>query len=272
MVSKVIPSAQAEEIRGCLPSAYADMPIYIYEVIDSTNTEARRLLEKGVTPPFLVVAHAQTAGKGRLGRSFHSPAHRGLYMTAVYRIMGGIAEGERITPAAAVAVAEAIERIYRKQPGIKWVNDLYLQNKKVCGILTEAVATQGGYDFLIGIGVNVISGDFPERMRHPAGAILNIGEGDAQLSRLCACITDCLFEALSPSRTADCLAAYRQRLLLVGRRVLCSRNFAVDGTPDDTYSIEGTVEGVDDRYGLILRRDNGLIEVLRGGEISVKIR
>ncbi len=264
----LLPSA--EGIRRDLPPLLSAMPVLVYDTVDSTNTEARRLLLDGIKRPCLLVAHAQTAGKGRLGRSFYSPAGSGLYMTLVYTAQGSAEQATRVTSAAAVAVCEAILEVCGKEIGIKWVNDLYLDGKKVCGILAEAVASPEGYDIILGIGINITTEDFPEGMRHPAGAVMAKGEALPDQSLLCAVITEKLFEYLGEDGAKSCLDRYRSRLMLMGQRVICSRNFAPDGTPDPALSVEGTVEGIDDGYGLILRLDDGTRRVLRGGEISVK--
>ena len=265
----LLPSS--ERIRGYLIHTLAHMPISVYDSIDSTNTEARRLAESRVSLPYLVVAHAQTAGKGRLGRSFYSPAGSGLYMTLALELLKDSEEYSRVTPAAAVAVCHAIERVCDRRADIKWVNDLYLNGKKICGILTEAVFMGDKTCVLVGIGVNITTKEFPEGMRNPAGAVLADTDAPVDLSLLCAEITQNLLANLSAERAEACLRDYRARLMSVGKRVVCSHNFAPDGTPDPHASTAGILLGVDNDYGLILQTEDGEIEVLRGGEISVTL-
>jgi len=162
-----------EGIRGYLPTALARLPVFVYPILDSTNTQGRRMLAEGLSTPFVVVAHSQTAGKGRLGRSFYSPPNSGLYMTLVYTASGASGQAARATSAAAVAVCDAISEVCGKEAGIKWVNDLYLDGKKVCGILAEAIPCAEGCHVILGIGVNLTTKDFPDGMRHPAGAVLS---------------------------------------------------------------------------------------------------
>lgn len=136
---------------------YKNIPeIFAYDVIDSTNNEAKRLAEKGVSHGSLVCANSQVAGKGRLGRSFLSEGN-GIYMTVVLRPEFEIEKTIKITSGAAVAVKRVLER-YCGNVYIKWVNDVYIESKKVCGILTEAVSNfeNGGVEYaVVGIGVNV---------------------------------------------------------------------------------------------------------------------
>lgn len=260
-----------EHIRKHLPDTLANMPISVHTSIDSTNTQARRLAEQKMSAPYLVVAHAQTAGKGRLGRSFYSPAGSGLYMTLALDLRADEATVSRVTPAAAVAVSRALEVVCQKQVQIKWVNDLYLDGKKICGILTEAIPTSNNIRVLVGIGINITTQSFPEGMRNPAGAVLAPTDAPVDLSLLCATVVSGLVDALYRDSTEETLFYYRSRLMLLGKRVVCSRNFALDGTPDPSCSVEGRIMGVDDDYGLILNLDDATQTVLRGGEISVTV-
>ncbi len=258
------------KIKVCLPPDLAAMGVTVCDTIDSTNTEARRRLTEGITTPCLIVAHAQTGGRGRMGRAFHSPRGSGLYMTLVLDSQAGLDRLTAVTPASAVATAEAISEVCGKEVTIKWVNDLYLAGKKVCGILTEAVAFEGGHHVIVGIGVNITTRDFPEEMRNPAGSVLDVTEPPVDQSRLCARIVERLTTLLRPENAAECLASYRQRLCFEGERVVCTRHFSKDGEAYPTDGIEGIILGVDEDYGLILRRDDGTVEVLRGGEISLQ--
>lgn len=263
----LLPSAP--HIKSCLPPELS-MNVTVFDTLDSTNTEAHRRLTQGLQAPFLTVAHRQTDGRGRLGRAFHSPRGSGLYMTLVFDSQASLDRLSSVTPAAAVATAEAISEVCCKEVGIKWVNDLYLDGKKVCGILTEAVVFESGYHVIVGIGVNLTTRDFPEGMRNPAGAVLSETDPPVDQSLLCARITQKLFKYLRPACADDCLTAYRSRLILLGERVIGTRHFPSDGEALSTDGTEGTVVGVDEDYGLILRLEDGTFETLRGGEISIK--
>lgn len=266
--TQLLPSV--EHIKALLPPSLADMTVFVYDTIDSTNTQARRHLQQGISAPHLVVAHQQTDGRGRLGRSFHSPQGSGLYMTLVFDSSAPLERLTSVTPVAAVATAEAISQVCGKEVSVKWVNDLYLEGKKVCGILTEAVTFAGGHHIMVGIGINITTRDFPKGMRNPAGAVLGDNDPPVDQSRLCACIVQRFMESVSPEKAANCLASYRKRLCFTGERVICTRHFPADSEPLPPDSMEGIVMGVDEDYGLILALDNGTAEVLRGGEISIK--
>ena len=107
--------------------------------VDSTNNEAKRMTANGFRENALIVANEQTKGRGRLGREFYSPKNTGIYMSFLLSTDVKISDAVQITTATAVAVVRAIESLTDLRPMIKWVNDVYLGNKKVCGILTEAV-------------------------------------------------------------------------------------------------------------------------------------
>jgi BirA family biotin operon repressor/biotin-[acetyl-CoA-carboxylase] ligase len=124
----------------------------------------------------------------------------------------------------------------------------------------------------VGIGINVTTRDFPEGLRNPAGSVLAENDPPIDQSLLCARIVEILSDLLRPDNAALCLKAYRKRLCMVGQRVICTRNFPADNEPLSDNGIQGILVGVDEDYGLILHLDNGTAEILRGGEISLKLK
>jgi BirA family biotin operon repressor/biotin-[acetyl-CoA-carboxylase] ligase len=233
-----------EKRIACL-SAVPSADVMIFESIDSTNTEARRRAASGKSAPALIIANSQTAGRGRLGRSFYSPASTGLYMTAVFEASAAFESTVLLTTAAAVSVARAIERLAGITVGIKWVNDLYLNDKKICGILCE----RSGDNVIIGIGVNVNQTAFPPEISQRATSVrIELGTSydvvdvrDGVLDRLSECIERWRqngFAALLPElSTFDCLK---------GQRV------AVRRTDDDGAPADGLCGGI---------RPDGMLDV-----------
>ena len=138
--------------------------------IDSTSAEARRWAECGGKAPALFVAERQTAGRGRLGRSFYSPSDTGIYMTLLLEIGEDFPDTAGLTSAAAVAVLRGTDRLTQGKTQIKWVNDILLDGKKICGILAESFLVGDKTYAAIGIGVNVSTKDFPEDIRGIAGS------------------------------------------------------------------------------------------------------
>ena len=166
----------AERVSGYLKNK---LPVKVWRTLDSTNNAARELAtEQSEKSDALIVAAAQTAGKGRMGRSFYSPEGCGLYVTLLVHPECDAAESVKLTCAAAVAAARAIDSLRGVSPTseIKWVNDIYLGGKKVAGILTEGQLSieSGQLEFaVVGIGFNLLvpDGGYPEEIRHRAGAI-----------------------------------------------------------------------------------------------------
>ncbi len=148
--------------------------ILIFDSVTSTNTLLKDMASKGAREGVAILARAQTAGKGRMGRFFFSPPRTGIYMSILLRPDFPAGELKFLTPMAAVAVSEAIEKISKEQTEIKWVNDIYMKDKKVCGILTEASFSDDKINYaIIGIGVNLEppKSGFPKEIENIAGGI-----------------------------------------------------------------------------------------------------
>lgn len=267
-----LPCEQA--ILAALPPHGHPIHIHIYDTIDSTNLEARRMITEGqISSPTLLMAHTQTCGRGRLGRSFYSPKGSGLYLSWVFKPHTTPQNIPHITPAAALATAKAMEAWAGVCPRIKWVNDLYLDGKKACGILTEVANTPSGEAYVIvGIGVNVTTAAFPEGLRHPAGCILSpeaVAHESYDLSLLTASIIQA-FEAYIDNPAA-CLQGYRDLFLLTGKTVTYTYTCSPDGqesSPPPTDTVTGVVMGVDDQYQLLLHTEDGGVLVLGSGEVT----
>ncbi|MBQ9708564.1 MAG: biotin--[Firmicutes bacterium] len=150
-------------VREGLSDANKNIPIHVYDVIDSTNLQARKLAQEGAPGSTVVIARQQTAGRGRLGRGFFTPREV-IYLSIIIKPDFDLSKSVLITSAAAVAVAEAIEEVAGLEANIKWVNDVYVDGRKVCGILTEGITDldTGRIEFLvIGIGLNTDVSNFP---------------------------------------------------------------------------------------------------------------
>ena len=245
----------------------ASLDVTVFDTVDSTNTVAKQ--ESCKDTPSLYIARTQTAGRGRLGRSFHSPAGTGLYMTVAYTTDAPLTEAVGVTAAAAVAASRAMEALTDKHPAIKWVNDLYLDGKKMGGILTEAVTRPDGrHRMVVGLGINLTTTHFPEGLRAPATCLFS----EAEAACLPADFADTLAGEIARrllELTEDpqngmwgkaCLEAYRRRLLYQGQEVVCTRG---------NTEIRGVLLGVDDTYSLLLRTKEGDM-TLPSGEITLR--
>ncbi len=246
--------------------------VTVLDETPSTNSLAKA--DAHPDTPSLYIARTQTGGRGRLGRSFHSPADTGLYMTVAYTTKRPLTEAVRVTAAASVAACSAIEALTGISPAIKWVNDLYLNGAKVGGILTEAVTRpDGSHRMVVGLGINLTTTEFPEGLRAPATALFPPDKAKtvtpALMGALAGAITRRLLDMVDPEEGGDfplgmwgdtCLDFYRRRLLYGGTRVVCTRGDAC---------FEGTLRGVDKDYSLLVETDGDTV-TLSSGEISLR--
>lgn len=168
-----------EGIRNFLPEELKNINIITYDSLDSTNNEAKRLLANDENvAPCLIISDGQTRGRGRGGKSFLSEKGKGIYMSLIFSRELSQAESDIITIYAAVAVKRVIERYIRDEVGLKWVNDIFYKNKKVAGILTEAISDLESKmisTVIIGIGINIKEFDVPDEYKDVIG-FLNISD------------------------------------------------------------------------------------------------
>lgn len=231
----------------------------VFEEIDSTNNEAKRMCASGEKSPALIVAESQTAGRGRLGRSFYSPAESGVYFSILFPSLAPLKSAVSVTGAAAVAVMRAIRTLTGKQTSIKWVNDLYLDGKKVCGILAEAVSVQDGAQHLIvGIGINLSTPDFPDDLQNKAGSL----GATVPRATLIAAVWRELLPFLIDPNSREWLDDYRAHSCVIGKPIVWARG---------TETHEGIALAINDNGELLVQSPNSPPETLRTGEISVKI-
>ncbi|MDO4732943.1 MAG: biotin--[acetyl-CoA-carboxylase] ligase [Bacillota bacterium] len=251
-----------EGIRAALAPEHQDLDILVYKEIDSTNTEIKRLLPQYAARPLLLIAEQQSQGRGRQGRSFFSPAGTGLYMSLLIHPGAPMDCALAVTTMASVAAARAIRRLCGREVQIKWVNDLYLEGKKVCGILTEAISDfESGtvQSLIIGIGVNIRTQDFPAELAEIGGSLQS-----EELSRkqLAAEILNQLLPLTANLENHSYLADYRRFSLVLGKDIL----YYVQGVPHP-----GLALAIDEQGGLLVRTQEGKEITLRSGEISLRL-
>lgn len=223
----------------------------IFKTVDSTNSFAKSLAQLGAVDGHTIISEQQTAGKGRQGNKFYSPNNQGLYMSVIIRPKLSIDHAILITSCAAVAVAEAIEKVSGLSCGIKWVNDIYANGKKLCGILTEAAigVEQGGLEFaVIGIGVNITNSSFPSELADIATSIKSESGKAVSRSQLAAEILNSLERHLDKICSQEFMAEYRRRSILIGKRIFVSKG-------DGWEEVECI--GFDEFGKMIVKRDNG---------------
>ncbi|MGN1481512.1 biotin--[acetyl-CoA-carboxylase] ligase [Porcipelethomonas sp.] len=242
-----------------------DHEIFVFDEIDSTNNYAKELARKSAAAGTVVAADCQTAGKGRMGRSFCSPPGISVYMSVILRPETDMETSQLITSCAAVAAAAAVDRLCGTDTKIKWVNDLFLGGRKICGILTEASVNfeTGTPDFaVVGIGINVksVKNAFPEELLKTASSIEDEAKTVPLRSQLIAEILMNLDNLTADLSDKSFLEEYKRRSFIIGHKV------AVSKFTDERMA---TAVGISENAGLIVRYDDGTEEILNSGEARI---
>ena len=240
----------------------------VFQVLTSTNTVLKSLAAEDAPAGIAVLAVEQTAGRGRLGRSFWSPYASGLYLSLLLRPDLGPADAPRLTSCAAVAVAEAVGELSGRDTGIKWVNDVYMNGKKICGILTEAgldlESSRVNY-VIVGIGINLRSpeGGFPEEIRQVAGAAFDGLSVPDLRSRLAALVLDRLTDYAADPFSDTLFDAYAKRSFIPGRKITI---LAPGKEPVPAEALR-----LNRDYSLQVRLEDSSEQKLASGEVSIRI-
>ena len=243
-----------------------DFKIEVRDTVTSTNTILKEYAEKGIEEGMILLANEQTDGKGRKNRKFYSPKSAGIYMSILLRPTCNISEALFITTASAVAVVNAVSEIIEDEVIIKWVNDVYLRNKKICGILTEASTdfeTNSLKYVVLGIGLNVSvpKEGFEEEISSVAGAIFNEEVSKETHCKLIASIINKFFEFYKNLESKSFMNEYIERSILTGKEVeVLSKN------KDE----KGVVIGIDNEARLIIKLENEEIKKYSTGEVKIK--
>lgn len=266
-------------IEENLKKAGISLVIQVEKKVDSTNNVLKQYAAEGEKRDMVLLAEEQSAGRGRRGRSFYSPEETGIYMSLLLHPDVGPEEGTMLTTLTAAAAAKAIEKIAGEPVQIKWVNDVWMRGRKISGILTEGSASleEGKLEYVIvGIGINIYEpeGGFPEEIKDVAGAVFAT---DIQKENLRNCLAaEFLINFMDYYKTfpsKDYLEEYRKRSFAIGKRV---RIITPGGTPKEEQETGADREyaqvlGIDDACHLKVQYDDGTIEFLSSGEISIKM-
>lgn len=240
--------------------------IHIYKSLESTNKTAKEMAVAGEGHGTIVIADCQTMGRGRYSRKFFSSPGSGLYMSIILRPEGLVFENPTsITAFAALSVCEAIETVSKKTPMIKWVNDIMIDGKKVCGILTEAVTDleSGGLDWVVlGIGINVYipTEDFPKELQSLAASVYPNKREPGARNRLYAEIINRILGWDTAPTEKEIFEKYKKRLMMLGEYVTVI-------TGQEEYI--ATAVDVDSAGHLIVRKESGELVTLLSGEIKI---
>ncbi len=255
----------AEGIRIFLSKENRDRPIIVFKTIDSTNSEAKRLALNGALHGTVIIAEEQTNGRGRKGKSFFSPPKTGIYASFILKPKVNIDDAQMVTIYAAVSVCNVIENLTNLNPKIKWVNDIYLNGKKICGILTEAISDfeSGTVDFIIvGIGVNFSTKqeDFPKEIQDIAGSL---PKTNISRNQFIAALIDEMLKNANCIFQNNLIDLYKEHSLMLGKEIIYQKNL---------QTLYGKVLDINERGNLVVLINNSKIDILHSGEVEIKTK
>lgn len=244
------------------------LDISVFSSVTSTNTILKEMAEQGAKEGTVIIAEEQTAGRGRTGKQFYSPKGTGIYISILLRPDIPAEESLFLTTSAAVATARAIEDVSDKRALIKWVNDIYLEDKKTCGILTEGAfnVETGKLDYaIVGIGINVCipDGGFPDNIKDIATAIFDKQTDSInKRSILIANLLDYFMEYYKDFKSKSYVKEYIERSMIIGKTIT-----VIEGSKT---SVAKAID-IDRNCRLKVQFENGTTKWLSSGEVSTKI-
>ncbi|MCD8097278.1 MAG: biotin--[acetyl-CoA-carboxylase] ligase [Lachnospiraceae bacterium] len=256
----------AEEMESRLHTSFMGRNCICLDSVDSTNNYVRKLAEDGAAEGTLVFAEEQTGGKGRRGRAWVTPKGRNIAMSLLLRPQIHPAHAPQLTLLMAMAVTEAIRSCTGLEAGIKWPNDVVVNGRKLCGILTEMNTEVDYINYVvIGTGINVNQRDFPEELREIAGSLCqNLGR-ETSRAAIAAASMDELERLYGIFLQTEDLSAlkddYNRRCLNRGHGIRVMER-------GEAYT--GTTEGINDHGELVVRRESGEEVLVYAGEVSVR--
>lgn len=261
-------SISEQGIRACLQKVNTvGGRIDCFASIDSTNAYLKRIAADGAPDGTVAVAAEQTAGRGRRGRVFQSAAGKGVYLSVLLRPQPTPEQLMPLTGLCAVAMCDAVELVSGIRPQIKWTNDLLLNGKKLGGILTELGMENGTISYvIIGIGINVSQQkeDFEGEVADLATSLereLGREVSKDELAAAMIAALDTLYDDLKRGSTAEYVERYRRDCVTLGKEV----QLLWQDVREKVFALD-----VDEQFGLVVRRENGTIETVRTGEVSVR--
>lgn len=249
-----------------LGSLADEFDVELYEAVGSTNDLIKLAARGGAPEGKVIISDEQTAGRGRLGRSFNSPAGTGLYMSVLLKPCLSPEQAVLITAAAAVAVTVTIEEVCGVRVSVKWVNDIFYGNKKLCGILTEGSVAPSGERLsyaVLGIGLNIYEPTlgFPPEIAEIACALYKERIFGLK-NRLAAEILKHFFKLYRSLPDKSFLEIYRSHSAVIGKRVR-----VISGNEE----CSATAVAIDDDCALTVKTDDGALHKLNSGEISLRL-
>jgi BirA family biotin operon repressor/biotin-[acetyl-CoA-carboxylase] ligase len=254
------------EIKSVLTTKWAGQELHYFETIDSTNTKAKQLADNGASHGTLVVANTQSSGKGRRGRAWESPQNTGIFMTLVLKPDMNPSKASMLTLVMALAAAKACNEITKASCYIKWPNDIVLNQKKICGILTEMSAEMDYINHIvIGIGINANMDAFPEEISEKATS-MKIENGEkikrAELINKIMIHFEEEYEVFMKLQSLDAqVDSYNCFMVNQNREVVIM---------EPSKEFTGIARGINEKGELIVESEDGHMEEIYAGEVSVR--
>ncbi len=256
----------SSELATILNTSWVGRRLAYFDETDSTNIQARKLAEAGAPHGTLVVADCQNAGKGRRGRTWSSPRGMGIWMSILLRPSFPPMCASMLTLVAGMAVVRGVEQACSLHPLIKWPNDLVLEGKKICGILTEMSTEDEEIRYVVtGIGINVNNEEFPPEIRETAASLrMELGHAVRRSPVIAetARAFEEYYEIFSRTRDMSGLREIYDGLLVNRGREVC--------VLDSKGSYRGRALGIDDEGSLLVEREDGQVVHVISGEVSVR--
>lgn len=245
-----------------------DLDIHVHKIVSSTNTVLKGIAEQGAKEGTVIISEEQSMGRGRMGKNFFSPSGTGIYLSILLRPDIPAKEALFLTTSAAVATAKAIESVSDKKADIKWVNDIFIDNKKVCGILTEAsfnIETNKLDYAIVGIGINVCTpiGGFPDNIKNIATSIFDKSSDSInKRSLLIANLLNYFMDYYKDFSSKKYIKEYISRSMLIGKKI---------SVIDKEQALGATALKIDNDCRLQVQFSDGSKKWLNSGEVSIKI-
>ena len=250
-----------QEIRQNLLEHYKNFDIRIFDILPSTNNFAKELINSNsFTNGTTIIANEQTNGRGRFARNFFSPANTGTYFSSILKLSLPIQDVSLITLISAIAVCKAITKLTNLEPKIKWINDVYINGKKICGILVENVSDNTNLKskgIVVGIGININTKDFPKDIENKAGSIMC---DELSRNKLIAEVINNLFELSKNVYDKKIIEKYKSLSLVLNKEITYTKD-------NKTYT--ATAVDINDAGNLVVKDTNNNIVVLECEEVSV---
>ena len=250
------------QIQEKIPNHPWKDKIHWFDCIDSTNTRAKEMVMAGAPHGTVLIADRQTGGRGRMGRSFQSPGGVGVYMSVILRFRCPAEQLMHLTCATAVAACDAVESAVGIRPGIKWTNDLVCGSRKISGILTELLCVSDEVCAVVGVGINCCQQqqDFLPEIQGFAGSLSMVTGKPVDRSWVAAELI-CAMSRMDLNEKTTMMNRYRKDCITIGKDVSLLRADEIS---------HGHALSVDDDGGLVVQFQDGQIQTVQSGEISVR--